>query len=250
MYGSTNAMGPEFSTGGMLSKSFSIWFRNLIPFTIISLVVYSPLLIYTWMVVGSFTLHGFSNWGYSLYFVPRVLGMIATGAVTYGVFQQLRGQNPSIGKSVAVGLTRLVPALLVSLVVFIAVGLGTVALFIPGVILSCMLFVAVPASVIESAGVAESLKRSQQLTDGYKWGIFGTLFLLGILQFVVMMVIQGATIGMRASSIGEVQHYMIFMTLFLVVSGSLQAVVGAVAYHDLRVAKEGVATEELARVFD
>jgi hypothetical protein len=37
---------------------------------------------------------------------------------------------------------------------------------------------------------------------------------------------------------------------FLIVVGALEATVSAVMYHDLRVNKEGIASEELAAVFD
>ena len=54
----------------------------------------------------------------------------------------------------------------------------------------------------------------------------------------------------QPESIDDVKLFVWVVMGFAVVFGALQAVTSAVAYHDLRVAKEGVATEELARVFD
>ncbi len=240
----------EISVGGIISRSVSIWFRNIIPFTLVSAIVYLPMLIYAALVIGDPTLDGFNRWQIGNAFVPRVFGLIATGAVTYGVFQQLRGSHASMARSMGVGLSRLLPVLVLSFVVGLISVLGTLALIVPGAILTCMLFVAVPAAIIERVGLGAALKRSAELTSGYKWTIFGMLFVIGGVQGVTLFIIQRVLVGAQVDSFDEMKSLIVFETVFLVLVSSFQAVIGAVTYHDLRVAKEGVATDELARVFD
>ena len=238
------------TVGGILGRSFSIWLRNFIPFTIVATIVHLPLIVYTFLVFDRPTTEGMAWWGRAMIVLPRVLGLVTTGAVTYGVFQQLRGQHASIGKSIGAGLQRFLPVVLVSLLVGAILIVGSLALLVPGIILTCMLYVAVPAAMIEHPGLIGALKRSADLTSGYKGTIFGMLFLLGVIQVVALMVIQALTMGSEPESMDEVTSYLITTGIYIVLAGTLQAVTSAVVYHDLRAIKEGVATEELAKVFD
>lgn len=239
-----------FSVGGVLGRSFSVWLKNLVPFTLLSALVYSPLIIYTLVIFSDLTLKSLQTWSLVAPFLALVLGLVATGAISYGTFMQLRGQSASLGKCITVGLQRLLPALAVGVVVGIIVGLGFLALVVPGIILYCMLYVAMPAAVIERPGIGGALKRSADLTKGYKGHIFGLLFILGVIQRIVQWILETATVGDQARTMSDVKTYLIVTAVFIVVWGALQSVASAVAYHDLRATKEGTATEELARVFE
>jgi len=53
----------EFSAGAVLGRSFSIWLKNLVPFMILTLLVFFPLIIYTFVVVtGELTLEKVQTW--------------------------------------------------------------------------------------------------------------------------------------------------------------------------------------------
>ena len=112
----------------------------------------------------------------------------------------------------------------------------------PGVIIGCMLYVAVPACVIEKLGVTASTSRSVALTKGYRWQIFG-LFLL-----VVVIALVGAFVLAKIGGVGLVGQTLSFA--WQVVSTAFGAVLSAVIYHDLRMAKEGIDLDTLASVFD
>ncbi len=59
---------------------------------------------------------------------------------------------------------------------------GTLACFVPGMIAALMFYVAIPVSVIEGPGISESLRRSREMTDGYKKTIFLALIVVGMIQ--------------------------------------------------------------------
>lgn len=74
-------------------------------------------------------------------------------------------------------------AVLSRLLLFLIVGLGAVLLIVPGVFLACRLSF-VPYLIMDKKhGVVESIKISFYMTKGYFWTIFG----MGILSFVIIM---------------------------------------------------------------
>ena len=40
---------PEFRVGSVLNRSISIWFKNLVPFTLLAIIFQSPVLIYAYV---------------------------------------------------------------------------------------------------------------------------------------------------------------------------------------------------------
>src|SRR5688572_26737424 len=149
----------ELSVGGVLARSLGIWIRNLIPFIVLAAVVYSPLIVYTFFTIGRIELSDdpvqtAQTWAIVVTLGAFLLNVIIAGAIIYGVVEELRGRRPSIGASLSVGLQRLLPVIGTGLLVALYVGLGLLALIIPGIILRCRYFVALPVAVIERPGVA------------------------------------------------------------------------------------------------
>ena len=240
----------QFSAGAVLSRSFSIWFKNLVPFTILTLLVYSPVILYTLIVMsGELTLKGITTWAWANVALTLILSMVATAALTYGTFQQLRGRHATIGESIGVGIKRMFPVLGVGILAGLCVLGGLILLIVPGLIIMCMLWVAVPVAVVEQPGVGASLKRSAELTKGSRWHVFGVIFCLGVIDNIVDKVLASSFID-PPSSMTDVKVYMFLIVIFSILLGSLGAVASAVGYHDLRESKEGVGIEELAKVFD
>jgi len=278
------ARGPRgrraFTIGSVLSRSFGIWGRNIIPFTLLAVIVYSPLLVYTYVTFRErplpestvaayptesdpdgyledypdeprFLTRGptraeLQRYNMVVRFGSRLFDLILAGAVVFGVFQQVRGKPASLAENVRVGVVRLLPVLGVAVVVSVLVGLGTLALIIPGIILNLMFWVAVPVAVVEKKGVIESIKRSMYLTTGEKGTIFILLLVLGLIQIAA-----GIVVGVFMASASRTGLATALIPLaFVIPLGALSAVANAVGYHDLRVSKEGVGIEDLVSVFD
>lgn len=240
----------EFQAGRALGRGFGIWLKNLVPFMALSLFVYSPLIVYTALTVsGELTLQKITMWGRVVPIGGYFLGVIASAAMLYGVIEDLHGKRPGIGALIGVGLKRMLPVIGVGILSALAMFAGFICLIVPGIILMCMLYVAVPAAVIERPGVVGALKRSQELTGGYKLQIFGIIIILGLIQWGAQHVLQSAMIG-ATPTMSDLKVFLGATLGIVVVLSSLQAAVSGVVYHDLRVAKEGVATEDLARVFE
>ncbi|MEZ4269490.1 MAG: hypothetical protein R3F39_24275 [Myxococcota bacterium] len=182
-----------------------------------------------------------------------VMGAFASAAVVYGVFQTLRGAPASFGECLRQGMRSLFAVLGVSFAVGLAIG-GCllisvllpifVVVFVPvALVLWIQLYVAVPAAVMERLGVSFSLSRSQELTLGRRAHIFAVVF------FVVLAFgIPGFALGYILSE--HAQLLEIASIILSVLAATFAAVATSVVYHDLRVDKDGMATEDLAAVFD
>jgi hypothetical protein len=236
----------DFAIGRALGRAIQIWFRNLVPFLLLSLVVYSPLVVLTYLHISdkvvSMTEGAFASW---LTFGAALLGFVLSATLVYGVVMQLRGQPAPLGQCISIGLKRLLPVIGVSMLSAIVIGVGFVLLVVPGIIFYCMLYVAVPASVVERPGLLGALRRSRELTRDYRLPIFGLLILVGVTGALLTLLLEKGV----HPSVGP-NTYLWLSLAQQVIVGSFSAVLVGVVYHDLRVAKEGASTEDLARIFE
>ncbi len=254
----------QFSAGSVFSRTIETTFKNFIPFLVLGLLVQGPVIainllvdpVYREVQVSSLnpyaegdlarvTATGTSR---TTMFLLQVLDWVASGvlsaALAYAVFKSLQGSRVGIGDALAKGLRSIVPVAIASLVIAILVGIGFVLLIVPGVILACMYFVALPAIAVERVSALESLKRSAELTRGHRVSIF-------VLFLIFMLVGVGAYMLLFAvlSGLGLILGGLIALAAGAFI-GLMMGVAQAVTYHDLRVMKEGVDTGALVAVFE
>jgi hypothetical protein len=240
--GGLSVSGTPFRIGDALSKTFSVFGSKLSSFLVLALVPLIPVLILKLLALSGPPGANAGVFGGFVAILMVVLGSVAQAMTLYGAFQEMGGKPFSIGESLGVGLAQAVPVLGVALLGGLLTGLASILLIVPGLIVLCMLYVSIPVCVIEKPGVVASLSRSALLTKGYRWQIFGLLALVGIVNIIVQIVL--ALLG-RLTLIGTLLEF-----VWLVIATSFGAVMAAVVYHDLRVAKEGLDIDNLANVFD
>jgi len=236
--------GHTFTSGRVLSDTFAIFFANFMAFGVIVLIILSPTFVgQGWLILAAQQdPNEFSTWSLVLMLLGVVLSPLATAALTYGVFQQVRSKPVSVGDCFSVGFSRMFPVLGVGILVGIIVMVGMVLCIIPGVIAATVLAAAVPAVVIERLGVFRSLSRSSELTKGFRWPAFGVIFGIGLLQMVVSIPVSLlATVSPMA--------YFLAIVLTGVIFTGLQATAWTLLYYNLRKAKETIDVEEIAAAF-
>ena len=86
------------------------------------------------------------------------------------------------------GLGSLGRVFVVSLFVGIMTTVGFVLCIVPGVIIMCMNWVAVPVAVMEQPGATAALTRSQDLTAGTRLPVFAVVLLIGMIVGMVSFV--------------------------------------------------------------
>ncbi len=266
----------EFRVGHVLSRSMAILARNIVPFGLIAILFTLPTFLGTAVIdpqsgmmdpkmvqameygdeaaLQRFLLLIAAALGFLI--LGFILSMLATAAMVYGTFQDLRGAPATMGASLRHGLRTVLPVLGVAFLYVLLMMLGAILLLIPMFIVLVMFWVAIPASVVERPGVIASLKRSASLTKGHRWRIFGIYFVI----LITMMVASGMAqtplaVSAATSGIATEMSAMFIATniLALLVNAffvALGAVASAVAYHDLRAVKEGFDIDQFASVFD
>lgn len=245
----------DFSVGRVLGTSFEVWFRNFVPFTLLSVLVHLPLIVLWWLVLDDLPSNQ-DDIG-AMFLLAGGLGMLLNGllvaTVTYGVVMQLRGTRAPLLSCIGVGLTRFLPALGVTILFYLAFVVGLILLIIPGIIIACIWFVAVPASVIEKPGIGGAFSRSSRLTEGLRGSMFALILLVWGGEMLVSKILESRFDGPYDNLehlMDQLRTYAILETGANILFSTFAAVVGAVTYAHLRRAKEGTTADELARVFD
>ncbi len=248
----TSSSHRRFEAGRLLSETFSTYFANFLPFLILTVVAYSPVLLMAFLTAtGSGATNPLAaalvNWGDWL-FSP-----LAQSVVTYGVLQHMRGRDTTIGACLRAGFGALFPVLFVALLAAALILIGTLFCIIPGIILSVMFAVAVPAAVEERPGPIAALRRSAELTDGYRGQVFAVNLVLGLLGAAVgllVLPVVGGLEGLAAMRETPSTTFLLTSQLLGLVPFGLTATAGAVMYYRLRSLKESIDVEELASIFD
>lgn len=163
--------------------------------------------------------------GALLWLLATACGSLLSGSLVYAVVDLQRAGRSAAGACLSRGFKMLPKVLLVTLLYSLVTGLGFVLLIVPGVIFSLMFAVCVPAAVVEGLGPLDALKRSHELTKGYKGMIFITFFLWGLLVTVLgwfvtwsfangagldllpTLLLQTAVLGMLNSSVNVLTVY-------------------------------------------
>jgi len=174
-----------------------------------------------------------------------VLGAFGQAIVAHAVFQDMRGRPVRMAESVRFGMSRFLPLIGLSLSVIVLTVAGFILLIVPGFIVMTALAVATPVCVVEQLGPFPSMERSARLTKGHRWAILGAMAALQVMTAIpsnliasVISAVAGPTLAFAGHLIGNG------------VASTIAAVFTFVMYHDLRIVKDGVDTDQIASVFE
>jgi hypothetical protein len=280
----------DFRIGHVLSRTAHVFSRNFLTyFMVTAFAGLPPLLVRVLLPAAPVTVaNPFQNagtGGFTL-LLTIVLGLLSQAVVFYGVFQNMRGRPVRLADCLKAGLRRFFPLVglaicagVAMLAYLVLLGLALVALItnisssllatlafllllVPPVILFLTWFVATPACVVERMGPLRSMGRSRALTKGHRWKIFGLFLVMLIPAMIVAGIITAvmATLGIGVNlqigvffslsrTLNSVAGQVVSL-IWTAVWTAFYAILVAVAYHDLRVAKEGVDTEQITAVFE
>ncbi len=242
---------PPFSAGTVISRSVSVWAENVVAFSAVLLVLHTPNLVLSLLAgpgPGALSPTTFALLNGVNGILSGLVSFVGTGALTYGVLQSLRGTRVGAGGLLGFGFRKLWPVLVVSFGAGIRIFLWSLLFLVPGILAACRYFVAVAAEVAEpQLGPGEAISRSSTLTKGHRGAIFVTMFV-----FWIVSVATGVLVGVVGLRAGVIPFSLATALTWLVTTivGGLWATACGVAYHDLRVEKEGADTAQLAAVFE
>lgn len=185
--------------------------------------------------------------GYMVILVVLAVSVYAGIIRYYG--ELAAGGSPTVGASIKQGFRKFFPILIASILYFIAIMLGLVALVIPGIILMLSLYLYSTSIMIDGKGIVEGLKFSHGLVWGNWWRSAAVLtvpvlIMMGL--YAILMTVLGVNMAMMAKPMGADPSQMQIMIWFslaaAVVNSLLYPLFYAVTvtlYHDLKLRKGG-----------
>src|SRR5262249_16303357 len=117
--------------------------------------------------------------GLALLIVSLALGVLYQGMVVQLVQDVQDGRRDhSVGELIRSVDAVFWPLITVSILFTIAVGIGFILLFVPGLILMVIWWVVAPVTVLERPGVLPAFGRSRDLVRGNGWNVFAVILLV------------------------------------------------------------------------
>jgi hypothetical protein len=185
------------------------------------------------------------------------LSMLATlysyAAILHRMHAVATGANANLGTALRIGLIKLFPLLIASILYLLALAVGLVLLVVPGILLGLSLYFYLPLIVVDNKGVLAALKSSHRLVWGNWWR---TATVVAVPMFIIMAFygilglvagITGVGIAVSGGGEAEVQRSLetytliseLAATLFSAFIGPLFAALLLVQLHDLELRREG-----------
>jgi hypothetical protein len=238
----------EFRIGEVIVRSWNILSRHFVTFILlVGIAELLPLAIDLYLPIEDSAGAGMWLTVYGSKFVGFVLGTVAQAMVVHAAFQDLRGRPVNAGESLRLGLRRVLPVIVASVLTGVVVAVGLILCIVPGLIALTAMAVVIPACVVEDLGPIDSLSRSSDLTTGHRWPILAVGAAWLVISLIVGLSI-GAAFGFFSGANGVPMK--ILEWVWSVLSTSFTSVYAAILYHDLRAVREGIGIDEIASVFD
>ncbi len=246
----------EFSIGRVIGSSLGVYARNFVSFSVLALLIGAIALVIglinepdpAALAAGQINYAGAGVNG----LVFLLVNGLTQAAIIYGTFQDLRGQKAGLVDCITRGLATMIPVIVGSLLASLAIGLASIALLIPGIILALMWWVYIPVVVVERAGIMGGFGRSSELTRGRRWHILGLIIIVVVISFAVnfavITIVGGTMMAIPSSDILLTLSIVEYVTSAIVTAFS--AILVAVGYYYLRAEKEGIDVHAIAQVFD
>ncbi|MCT2399279.1 hypothetical protein [Novosphingobium mangrovi (ex Huang et al. 2023)] len=194
-----------------------------------------------------------SGWYWGSIVLSLALGAFTFTGSLHGLLESSSGKPTSLADCVSEGLAKLVPMIGLTLLWYLGVVIGWIALIVPGLILMTMWSVAMPALVGENLGVFASFGRSRELTRGSRMMIFVTLLVVLVVVYVVAFGVLGAVLGgsmmgmasaMTASPLGWLLSIFSGWVFGVLISGLLASI-----YLETVTIRDGGTDGQLSDVF-
>ena len=253
-----------FSVGDIVRTTLAVYFNNLSAFLPLSLIVLVPAFLVVLLpesssfndplilpdpnvdpVAASEAMFPYFIVAAREGLVGMLCGFLLHAALAYGVVRHLRGGQVGFIASLVQFGSYAAPVLAVTMIVTVVTSIGFLMLIAPGVWLTMVLWVALPALVVERGGL-RAIARSAELTRGFRIPIFGLAVILVAAQIVV-----GNVAGWIVSKVlTDTFLAWCAMQFVAVVLSGIYATAVAVTYHDLRVLKEGVGSRSVSTVVE
>lgn len=180
-----------------------------------------------------------------------VMFLLAQGACFRVIAEGWLGGRPTWQDSLRFALRRALPLLWVTVLYFLALLVGFLALVVGAFWASVAFAFCYPALLVEDLRGTEAMGRSRRLVSGQWWRCFGILtiglVLATSISLLATVVVSLPILVADESSVVALLISGVAAVVGAAISTPLQAAITTILYFDLRVRKEGLDLELLAR---
>ena len=246
----------KFEVGRVIGETFAGIKRNWLVMTIIAGGVAAASAVLSVLVMRSMTdvaalatnpLAMFSSAGYwGTVIASFFLNAFATSALLAVALDKQGGDLP---RAIAGGLRYFLPMFALTLLWTLGMMVGMMLLIVPGVILITIWSVSAPALIAENTGVFGAFSRSQALTKGIRWNVFGALIVFAIIFYVIVFAVQGLGGGSLAIFTANMTTAFVITAASSVLTTLLVPNFLAALYTETVNANGGGRQSELAEIF-
>lgn len=243
------------SVGELLGKAFNLYFNNFLLLFMVSFAANLTLLLTTRLAI---LIAGMGE-GALTYFLIIIVSVVvtiipsyfATGLIMLFIARKYLDHPVKFSDVAPTALKLLLPLILLGFLQTLAVMGGIILLIVPGIIFALAFSLSGSVMVVERKGVIESMKRSWELTKGYRGGIFGYQFLIGLINYGFSLLFGLISKTVLSSLVNSGSFFL--ATLPTIIESSLITPVSScifiLIYFNLRISKEGFAIEHLTETF-
>lgn len=122
--------------------------------------------------------------------IESLVGLLFSIAVYYIADAHIKGKKISPLKAMQDSAPYWLTAIVVSLIATVIIGVGTLLLIIPGVIVMVYLTFCVQAAVLRKQTIVESLKYSKKIVDGNWWHVLSITIAMGVLAILLSLLVN------------------------------------------------------------
>lgn len=256
------------SVGDILDRGLKLLLARLPALYVINLIVLSPVIAYQLVVPfllqtdASSAAVSVLGGTFLMLILTLILQPIGTAAILHIISQEFIDRRVGVGAAFGFALSRFGSLLAASIMTGILIGFGFLFCLIPGFIFWTWYAFFAQVIVVEGLPASASLDRSKRLGEGYRWRIFGIIFLIGLLsnmiptflnlglEFVLpaseTVPIAGGDVRVVPNFGNQVIHTLVTY-LVTILFAAYQAVCLTLLYFDLRIRKEGYDLEVAAQ---
>lgn len=249
----TTALRP-LSTGELLDRTFSLYRSHFGLF--IAIFAIPHLVVLAFQLVGvSMQTPGTdisralmtSIWSLGAVFLTVIFSAASQAATVVAVSNVHLDRPASVADSFTRVKGEIAGVIGMSMLVGLGVGVGFIALIVPGILLALMWSLAVPVKVLENKGATDAMSRSSDLTKGDRGRIFVIWLLFFVMGIGISLLLQWPIeIAAGVSTRGALQRspaiWQVASLVATFVSECLVGPLGTIAfslvYYDERVRKE------------
>lgn len=249
----TTALRP-LSTGELLDRTFSLYRSHFGLF--VGIFALPHLVVLAFQCLGVAVRHPGNQladlgtqffWSMGALFLTVIVSAASQAATVVAVSQVHLDRPASVSDSFSRVRGEIWGVIGLSMLMGLGIGVGVIALVVPGILLAMMWSLAVPVKILENKGITDSMSRSSDLTKGDRGRIFVIWLLFFVLAVAVGLLLRwplemaagvSSMAGMQRRSGGWQVALLVSTFVSECLVGPLGTIAFSLVYYDERVRKE------------